>query len=131
MRKITCRVETCKLVMNGQSYKDHLETVHPSEDSKDRREYGMPKLSTFFKAVSANKKLKTRGPGDSSASGHVMSDSEEQEEDMDLDEQQNEVLAREEVYEEGIGDEGNIYTDMEKWSRGDGERFEEECIDEL
>ena len=49
---------------------------------------------------------------------------------MDLDEQLNEVLAREEVYEEGIGDEGNIYTDMEKWSRGDGERFEEECIDE-
>ena len=47
-----------------------------------------------------------------------------------MDEQLNEVLAREEVYEEGIGDEGNIYTDMEKWSRGDGERFEEECIDE-
>ena len=107
------------MVMNEQSYKDHLETVHPSEDSKDRREYGMPKLSTFFKAVSANKKFKTMAMA-----------SEEQEEDMDLDEQLNEVLAREEVYKEGIGDEGNIYTDMEKWSRGDGERFEEECIDE-
>ena len=130
IRKITCRVETCKLVMNEQSYKDHLETVHLSEDSKDRREYGMPKLSTFFKTVSANKKMMTRGPGDSSASGHVMSELEEQEvDDMDLDEQL-EVLAREEGYEEGFGDEENVYTDMEKGSRGDAERFEEECVDE-
>ena len=92
IRKITCRVETCKLILNEQSYKDHLETVHPREDSKDRREYGMPKLSTFFKTVSANKKMRTRGPGDSSASGHVMSELEEQEVDMDLDDQLNEVL---------------------------------------
>ena len=56
------------------------------------------------RAVSANRKMKTKGPGDSSASGHVMSDfeeyKEEQEEDMNLDEQLNEVLPREEVYEE-------------------------------
>ena len=45
------------------------------------------------RAVSANRKMKTKGPGDSSASGHVMSDfeeyKEEQEEDMNLDEQLN------------------------------------------
>ena len=76
IRKITCRVKTCRLVMNEQSYKDHLEMVHLSEDSKDRREYRMPKLSTFFKTVSVNKKMMTRGPGDSSASGHVMSELE-------------------------------------------------------
>ena len=40
--KITSRVETCKLILSEQSYKDHLKTVHPREDSKDRREYGMP-----------------------------------------------------------------------------------------
>ena len=130
IRKITCRVETCKLILNEQSYKDHLETVHPREDSKDRREYGMPKLSTFFKTVSANKKMRTRGPGDSSASGHVMSELEEQEVDMDLDDQLNEVPAREERYKEGFGDEGNVYTDMEKGSRGVAERFEEECVGE-
>ena len=33
-------------------------------------------------------------------------------------------------YKEGFGDEGNVYTDMEKGSRGVAERFEEECVGE-
>ena len=43
--KIQCRVETCKQWIIEQGYTRHLRTVHPDEDFKDLRGYGVKKFS--------------------------------------------------------------------------------------
>ena len=40
-KKIQCRVESCKKFIIEQGYKRHLSTVHPKEDSRDLRGYGV------------------------------------------------------------------------------------------
>ena len=46
-RKVKCRVETCQIILNENSYPDHLKKQHPNENPHDRRTYGQKQLFSF------------------------------------------------------------------------------------
>lgn len=57
MKRITCRV--CSVLINEQSYPDHLKSRHPEEDPKDRRAWGQQSLArAFFASRNVSKRTK-------------------------------------------------------------------------
>ena len=46
-RKVKCRVKTCQIILNKNSYPDYLKKQHPNENPQDRRTYGQKQLFSF------------------------------------------------------------------------------------
>jgi hypothetical protein len=66
VKKIVCRVESCKRKMTEQSYREHLIRIHPEEDSNDRRPYGVKTMTEMLALMSGGR---VRNPGASRAPG--------------------------------------------------------------
>ena len=55
-RKVKCRVETCQIILNENSYPDHLKRLHPNENPHDRRTYGQKQLFALCSQPDINRK---------------------------------------------------------------------------
>ena len=54
-RKVKCRVKTCQIILNENSYPDHLKRLHPNENPHDRRTYGQKQLFAFCSQPDINR----------------------------------------------------------------------------
>ena len=39
-KQIICRIEECQMIMNRQSYREHIINVHPNKNPRDLKVYG-------------------------------------------------------------------------------------------
>lgn len=74
-KKVTCRVTSCKQVVQEQNYSVHLNRNHPEEDSRDLRGASQESLSYFRISSMRSALVVARGslqhrPGGTSADGH-------------------------------------------------------------
>lgn len=97
--QVKCRVEECQKTLMKQNYRDHLQDKHPSENSKDLREYGEKDIASFFALGARAKRRLNSSPRleddqlTGANVGTVLIVEEQIDDEMDIDDSEDEEKA--------------------------------------